>query len=138
MATKKKAATKKDVPKGTKNTRGANSGGRLKNPIVAKSSDSKSGRRSSWLDEDSNTPLIERYARRLKGFMDALADGHVDEAEVREQESRVAALMKEIEPQLDAAMHAKVTQLLCELTAYDLMQILHTMEVSRPKATFRG
>src|SRR5262249_37716784 len=98
----------------------------------------KSSRRSSWLDEASNTPLIERYARRLKSFMDALADGKVDEAEVHQQEARLVAIMKEVEPQLDAATHAKVTQLLCELTAYDLMQILHSMEAARPKTTFRG
>jgi hypothetical protein len=134
MAKKKKAATKKIVSKVKKNARGANqSGGHLKSPTTV-----RPGRRVSWLDATSHTPLIESYARRLKGFMDALADGKVDETEVREQESRLVTLMKEIEPQLDAAMHAKITQLLCELTAYDLMQILHSMEAARPKTTFRG
>ncbi|MBI2824758.1 MAG: hypothetical protein HYX69_08735 [Planctomycetia bacterium] len=134
MAKKKKAATKKNKAKATKSARGGKkSATRSKSPAAA-----KSGRRSSWLDEASNTPLIDSYARRLKGFMDALADGKVDENEVREQESRLVALMKEVEPRLDAAMHAKVTQLLCELTAYDLMQILHSMEAARPKTTFRG
>ncbi len=45
--------------------------------------------------------------------------------------------MKEVEPQLDAATHAKVTQLLCELTAYDLMQVLHSMERRGPRRCFR-
>ena len=134
MAKKKKAATKEYVSKANKNARGANASSKgLKSATSA-----KPGRRISWLDAASHTPLIESYARRLKGFMDALADGKVDEAEVREQESRLVKLMKEVEPQLDAKMHAKVTQLLCELSAYDLMQILHSMEAARPKTTFRG
>jgi len=47
-------------------------------------------------------------------------------------------LMKEVEPVLPPELHAKVTQLLYELTAYDLMQILHAMEQARPKAVFQG
>ena len=39
---------------------------------------------------------------------------------------------------LDEDVHAKVTELLCELTAYDLMQVLHTMHEARPKTAFRG
>jgi hypothetical protein len=46
--------------------------------------------------------------------------------------------MREVEPLLDSKLHAKVTQLLCELTAYDIMQTVYTMQQSRPKAAFRG
>jgi hypothetical protein len=42
--------------------------------------------------------------------------------------------MKEVEPMLDDKQHAKVTQLLCELTAYDIMQTLHGVQQARPKA----
>jgi hypothetical protein len=31
-----------------------------------------------------------------------------------------------------------VTQLLCEVTAYDLMQAMHLAGKSRPKTVFRG
>jgi hypothetical protein len=31
-----------------------------------------------------------------------------------------------------------VTELLCELTAYDLMQTLHEMQKARPRTAFRG
>ena len=48
------------------------------------------------------------------------------------------ALMKEVEPELDDALHAKVTRLLCELTAYNVMQTLHSLQSARPKSTFRG
>ena len=94
--------------------------------------------RNSWLDDETQTPLIDTYAQQLSSFIDALADGKVDEAEVRAQEERVVALMKEVEPQLDDTMHAGVTQLLCELTAYNMMQMLQTMHAARPKTQFQG
>lgn len=98
----------------------------------------KPAMRSSWLDESSNTPLIEKQARRLNSFLEAMADGKIDDHEITAQEARLVKLMKEVEPTLDAATHAKVTQLLCELTAYDLMQVLHSMEMARPKTVFQG
>ena len=97
----------------------------------------KSGR-TSWFDEESQMPLIEHYARQLDSFIQTMADGKVEESELRDQETRLINLMKEIEPQLDDALHEKVTRLLCELTAYDLMQMLHTMQQARPKTAFRG
>ncbi len=67
-----------------------------------------------------------------------MADGKVTDAEVKAQEERVVKLMKEIEPQLDAKLHDRVTELLCELTAYDMMQMLNMMQQSRPASKFRG
>lgn len=92
-------------------------------------------RASSWLDEESNKPLIEKHARKLGTFVEALADGKVDEAEVQAQEKRLVKAMRDVESDLNPAQHAKVTRLLCELTAYDLMNILHAMaiEASMPK-----
>jgi hypothetical protein len=46
--------------------------------------------------------------------------------------------MKEVEPQLDGKLHEQVTNLLCELTAYDMMQLLNMMQQSRPMSKFRG
>ena len=94
--------------------------------------------KSAWFDEASKVPLIADEARRLESFMSAMADGRVDESEIREQERRVVDLMKEIEPLLDENLHGKVTQLLCELTAYDLMQVTHSIYQSRPATRFRG
>ncbi len=96
------------------------------------------GKRVNWFDDKTNTPLIEQYARKMTTFLDVLADGKVDDAEIRSQETRVLDLMKEIEPKLDDALHAKVTALLCELTAYDLMQTLYQMQQSRPRTVFHG
>lgn len=103
----------------------------------AASKASKPAGRSSWLDKQ-DTPLIDTYARRMDSFVQTVADGKVDQAEIKAQEARLVRLMKEIEPQLDDTLHEKVTQLLCELTAYDLMQMLHTIQQNRPRTVFRG
>ncbi len=94
--------------------------------------------RTTWLDEASHTPLIEQHARRLNTFVEALADGRVDDHELQAQEARLVALMTEVEPQLDAETHDKVTQLLCELTAYDLMNVLHELQAARRPTAFVG
>jgi hypothetical protein len=46
--------------------------------------------------------------------------------------------MKEIESQLDEKLHARVTELLCELTAYDLMQFIGALQDSKPQTKFQG
>src|SRR5262249_20329211 len=94
--------------------------------------------RSSWLDEATQMPVIEEAARQLDSFIQTMADGRVDADEIQAQESRLVALMKEIEPLLDDDLHLKGTRLLCELTAYALMRMLHTMQQARPTTVFRG
>ncbi len=97
-----------------------------------------STKRIQWFDDKSGAPLIDGYARQLASFLEALADGQVNDAEVKAQEDRLVKLMKEVEPALDDPTHAKVTQLLCELTAYDILQILSSMQKARPRTAFRG
>ncbi len=97
-----------------------------------------SANRPGWLDEAAQKPVIEQYARQLGSFMEAMADGVIETDELRMQEDRLVQLMKAVEPQLDDGLHAQVTRLLCELTAYDLMQVLHAMHEARPKAEFQG
>jgi hypothetical protein len=97
--------------------------------------------RTSWLDEDQKTVRVDDYARNLTTFVDAIADGQIDNAEIAAQEDRVVKLMKEIEPKLDDATHARLTDLLCELSAFSAMQILHAIcqeYAARPKTTFQG
>ncbi len=93
---------------------------------------------SSWFDDASHKPLIAEQARRLKTFLAAVADGVIDEAELEAQEKRLVQVMKEVQPLLEPGLHAKVTELLCELTAYDLMQVMHSFHEARPKTAFRG
>jgi hypothetical protein len=94
--------------------------------------------KSKWFDEASETPIIAEQSRRLDSFLSAVADGRVETRELEDQEQRLVTLMREIEPQLDSAMHDKITQLLCELTAYDMMNVMNLMQEARPATKFRG
>ena len=94
--------------------------------------------RQSWLDDKSQTTLIDEYTQKLTTFMEAISDGFVDEAELAAQEQRLVALMKEVEPSLTDALHDKVTRLLCELTAFNVMQTLNSLQSGRPRTTFHG
>jgi len=93
---------------------------------------------SSWFDVASHKPLIAEQARRLKTFLAAVADGVIDEAELKAQEKRLVEVMRQVEPLLSPELHARLTRLLCELTAYDLMQVMHSFHQARPKTVFRG
>jgi hypothetical protein len=98
----------------------------------------KPARRTSWLDPTATTSLIDGYARQMKSFLNAMEDGVIERHEVKQQEKRLVSLMKKLEPQLDDEMHEQVTQLLCEATVYNMMQMLAQLHESRPKARFRG
>lgn len=103
----------------------------------AKTPDAPSGR-LSWFDAKTSKPLIDGYARTLESFVTTMADGKVEPKELKEQEKRVIGLMKEVEPLLSDELHDKVTKLLCEVTAYDIMQMLFSLDAARPKTKFRG
>src|SRR5688572_27100069 len=94
--------------------------------------------KQSWLDDKAKTPVIDGYVQKLGTFVEAMADGRIDDAELRDQEQRLTTLMKEVEPTLSDAQHAQVTKLLCELTAYNIMQTLNSLQSARPKTKFRG
>jgi hypothetical protein len=97
-----------------------------------------SSTRTDWLDTATQTPLIGQYAERLGTFLEAMADGRIEPKELADQEARVVALMKSIEPKLEGALHEEVTHLLCELSAYNIMQTLHKLMETAPKTKFRG
>jgi hypothetical protein len=95
-------------------------------------------KRTSWLDSSSRSTVIDKQAQQLESFLKAMADGRVDDREIDEQEQRVVTLMKRIEPGLDDELHAQLTELLCELSAYNIMQTLYSLSESRPTSVFRG
>ena len=94
--------------------------------------------RMSWIDSEAQSSVIDEHARQLDSFVETFADGKVDESELKAQEERVTKLMKQIEPQLDDDLHEKITKLLCELTAYDIMHCFFELQQARPKTAFRG
>ena len=97
-----------------------------------------SGGRTPWFDDGANLPLIAEEAQRLESFVQAVADGQIETAELKSQEGRLVAAMKEVEPLLSDELHGKVTKLLCELAAYDMMQVLHSLGQARQQTKFRG
>jgi hypothetical protein len=99
---------------------------------------SANNKRVPWLDTTANVPVIAEQAKRLESFIAAMADDKVDASELADQEARLVAAIKVVEPMLSDEQHSEVTRLLCELTAYDIMHLLHALQESRPKTVFRG
>jgi hypothetical protein len=128
-AVKKTAATKTTAKKTASKKGGAKKGGAKKRG-AKKASKPPAARvaRTSWLDASGTHPLIEQYARHLDSFISTMADGRVDEGEIKAQEARLVALMKEVEPKLNDTLHEQVTKLLGELWAYDAMQALYNFQ----------
>ncbi len=93
--------------------------------------------RKSWVDPETNEPLIDDYAKKLANFMKAFSDGVITEQEISEQEARLVDLMRLVEENMNDETHAKVTRLMCELTAFNIMQFVYEMQMSRATA-FRG
>ncbi len=93
--------------------------------------------RKSWIDPDTNEPLIDDYAKQLESFVRAFADGVISDKEIADQEAQLVTVMKDVEESLDDETHAKVTKLLCELNAFDIMQFTYEMQQQRAKM-FRG
>jgi hypothetical protein len=105
--------------------------------MAANDASKSAPRRMSWLD-DTSTPQIQAHTEKLGTFIEAMADGRVDDRELAEQQERLVTLMKKVEPALNDSLHADVTQLLCELTAYNIMNTVHSLAGARPRTRFRG
>jgi hypothetical protein len=98
----------------------------------------KADGRRSWLDDDSGEPMIHTYTERLKTFLDAMADGEIDGHEIEAQEGRLVELLRKVESKLDDELHHDVTELLCELTAYNIMHTVSGIAEATPKTQFQG
>ena len=49
---------------------------------------------------------------------------------------RLVAAMKKVEAELSDALHANVTTMLIEMTAYNVMRLLHELQVERTRMAF--
>lgn len=87
--------------------------------------------RKSWLDEKGETTLIDGYAQQSSDFIAAMADGTIDKDEVEKQEAKLVELIKKVEPNLSDEQHAEITELLCELSTFNVMQMLNVLHQSR-------
>ena len=92
--------------------------------------------RMSWFDDKAEHPLIQEQAQKLDAFTSAIADGVITAQELAGQEQRLIAAMKHVEPQLNDDQHARVTALLVELTAYNVMRLLRELHTERARIAF--
>ena len=92
--------------------------------------------RTSWFDDKAEHPLIEEQITKLESFTSALADGVVSKQELTGQEQRLMAAMKKVEGELSDDLHAKVTTVLVELSAYNVMRLLHELQTERTRMAF--
>ena len=65
-----------------------------------------------------------------------MADGVIDNAELEKQQSSVVEAMKAVEADLNDEQHPKVTRLLVELSAYNVMRLLHELQMTRREQAF--
>ena len=92
--------------------------------------------RTSWFDENAGFEAIQDRASKLESFTSALADGEVSRNEVSGQEQRLLTAMRALEPTLNDDQHAKVTAVLVEITAYNVMRTLHELQAERARLAF--
>jgi hypothetical protein len=94
--------------------------------------------RASWFDETTEHPAIQEQMTKLDSFTSALADGVVSQQELSGQEKRLVAAMLAVEGELSDEVHAMVTTLLVELSAYNVMRLLHELHAEHARATFNN
>jgi hypothetical protein len=93
-------------------------------------------KRVDWFDEKTHVPVIDEQVQKLTTFVDAMADGVIDHDELEKQQSSVIEAMKAVEADLNDEQHAKITRLLVELSAYNIMRLLHELQLSRREQAF--
>jgi predicted transcriptional regulator len=92
--------------------------------------------RTSWFDDNAQHPSIHEQMEKLESFTSALADGEVSRQELSGQEQRLMTALKALEPDLSDAVHAKVTTVLVELSAYNVMRLLHELRAEQTRMAF--
>jgi hypothetical protein len=93
--------------------------------------------RTSWFDEKAGHEAIQDRVRQLDSFTTALADGVITSKELDVQEKRLVDAMKAAEPLLNDDQHGNVTTVLVELTAYNIMRLLHELQAERTRMAIR-
>ena len=92
--------------------------------------------RTSWFDDKAEHPVIQERVQKLESFTNALADGVVSSRELQAQEDRLAAAMRALEGHLSDEAHAQVTTVLVELSAYNVMRVLHELQSQHARMAF--
>jgi hypothetical protein len=92
--------------------------------------------RIDWFDDKTDVPVVDEQVHKLAAFVDAMADGIIEKAELEKQQSSVVSAMKAVQGELTDSQHEKVTRLLVELSAYNVMRLLHELQQTRLQKAF--
>jgi hypothetical protein len=87
--------------------------------------------RIDWFDDETNLPLIDERVQNLQHFVDSMADGLIERKELDMQQANLVESMKAVEASLNDEQHGKVTNLLVEISAYNVMRVLHELQQAR-------
>ena len=87
--------------------------------------------RTHWFDDSTHLPVIDEQAQKLDSFVEAMADGVIGKDELEKQQESLIQIMKAVESDLTDEQHAKITQLLIELSAYNIMRLLHELQTEK-------
>ena len=87
--------------------------------------------RTSWFDDTTHLPVIDEQAEKLDSFVEAMADGIIDKSELEKQQESMIQAMKAVEGDLTDEQHAKITRLLIELSAYNIMRLLRELQTEK-------
>ena len=94
--------------------------------------------RINWLDEDTDLPALDEHVQKLEHFTTSMSDGIIDSGELETQNAAVVEAMKAVQDELTDEQHEKVTTLLVELTALNIMATLHELMSSRRRGISPG
>ena len=87
--------------------------------------------RTHWFDDSTHLPVIDEQAQKLDSFVQAMADGVIGKDELERQQESLIQVMKAVESDLTDEQHAKITQLLIELSAYNIMRLLQELQAEK-------
>ena len=87
--------------------------------------------RTSWFDDTTHLPVIDEQVQKLDSFVEAMADGVIDKRELEKQQESLMEAMRAVESGLTDEQHAKTTRLLIELSAYNIMRLLHELQTEK-------
>jgi hypothetical protein len=92
--------------------------------------------RTHWFDDSTHLPVIDEQAHKLDSFVEAMADGVITKDEIEKQQESLIQIMQAVESGLTDEQHAKITRLLIELSAYNIMRLLHELQAEKLQKAF--
>lgn len=81
------------------------------------------GKQASWFNTGSMQPIFSQQIQRMASWQQAMADGKIVDAEVKEQTERVDTMRKHLEDTLDADQKIKLAETIAAMERLEAAQI---------------